>query len=520
MSSTVDAKEEIAAPAAAAVPAAENAAAEEEEEKKLTPKEMMDCVVELIKKGELIKARVEIKKNFKDITVETLEEMLKLSYSGTGTETLKHTINFVAKAFVDHNLRFSGYKVIYEEIKLKGHTTEIEILLLQAAVQELDVEGENISQMLKDLSVHRSTIIDQIVQEIEKKEVALSKKINDEFGKNVLNDIIPKVVDKFFTGSFENVMLLVQYSQALPLGSNNCFAIDAICKRLEKLQKLDSEQAFHLWAHAKYTLAQQENATNITYYEEIMCIEACEKLAKNKKTFFEIYKQLVDDTNKDGIKKLHEENWHVRSILPEFMRFYYCGNLKLAPNLIKTAHAFVAYGCSGAMLHAIYAEMDTHNQLSTFEAFQLFHELEMSTSYDAYDKLKSEGDVSIKDLEALKTKMPKCFEPLLKGENKKCRIVNRSFGGPLFSAAGDKKVFAWGPRESQEDQIWNSSIDEYTAMVTFFHNSSESPNSKLEFEESNGTTAATVGTTKTGGWMIKAIDDDFIKISNTMGKKF
>jgi len=484
--------------------------------KHVLSQDKMNCVVEMIKKGDIDEAKKEIELKFVDLPVETLEEILKLSY--VGKENLKNTIEFVSKAVDKPRLRFVGYKAIYEEMKFRGHTTEIEILLLQKAVEELEIEGTNVAKTCDELRDDSNKIIDKIVLEIENKDPSLSKKINNELGADILNANIPLAIDKFFTGTLEKMLLILQYSRSLPLISHSICLIDATFKKQEKLQnKLDSEQALHLWAHAKYVTS-YEHFPRVAQNMKNLCIETCEKLSQNKKAFFKLYQQYIEDTNKDKVKKLHSDNYQIRSILPEFLEFYYSdGNIKKVSNLIKAANAIINYIGKGALLYNLHKEMEKRQQLASFEAFKLFQGLKVSTNYDNYEKLVNEGNIYVNDLVGLKKKVPKCIEHLLWGDTKKCRIINKFFAEPLFSSAGDEKVFTWVPRKWREDQFWNISIDKKTAHATFFPNESETGNTKLEFRAINGVATATIGNSATEGWMIKAIDDEHIKIFNNKG---
>jgi len=484
--------------------------------KRVLSQEKVNCVVELIKKGALVKAKNEIKRNFKILAVETLEEILNLSY--VSKDNLKNTIEFVTKAVDSPRLKFVGYKAIYEEMKFRGHTTEIEILLLQKAVEELKFEGTNFAKTCDELRDDRNKIIDMIVEEIGNKDSSLSEKINTKLGEEILDLNIPHAIDKFFTGKLENMVLIIQYSKKLTKFSNSICIIEATFKQLENINILDSEQALHLWAHAKYTIECEMKFPNIEQNIKNICIETCEKLSRNKVAFFEIYEQYIKNTNKDKLTNLHIENPHLSSILPEFIEYYHSdGNLKNILNLIKAANAITKYDATGALLYNFYKEMEKRHQLATFEAFQLFQELKVTTNYTNFEKSVSEGKHFVKDLDALRKKVPKCIKNLLWGDTKKCRIVNKYFAEPLFSSDGDDKVFTWVPRKWREEQFWNISIENNSALITFFHNEGKTGNSKLEFKTINGVPTATIGASQTEGWMIKAIDDEYIKIFNDKG---
>jgi len=469
-------------------------------------REKVDSIVELIKKGTLDAAKEKMKLDFPNLEIGSLEAILKLSYTGTTTENLKNAINFVTSAVDVNNLKFAGYNAIYQEMKFKNHTTEIEILLLEKAVDELDFQEKNSSQVRKELKEDKDKLISKIVQEIGKGESLTSKKICDGLDSNILNSYIPKCIDSFFTGTLENMLLIIKYSMALPYIENNCYVIGATFKHLKKQNLLESEQALHLWANAKYYM-DKDNFHKVAQNAKNLCIDACGKLAENKGSLFEIYKQYIENTNKDAIKQLHVNNWHFVSIVPEFIKYYYAGNVKRARNLLQAAEACTHYVAIGAFLNTLHAEMENHNQLVSFEAFQLFHGLKIETRHSNYETFKHDGNIAVKDLTALEKKVPKCIYSLLWGDTKKCRIVNKYFAEPLFSSAQDQTVFTWVPKKWREDQFWNVSVDGESSLVTFLHDDSE--NLQLDGKKVNGV-----------DWMIKALDDEYFKIFKTTGKIF
>jgi hypothetical protein len=215
--------------------------------------------------------------------IENVEEMLKLVYVGAETKNLEKAIDFV-KIF-DSCHQSGAYKALYEDIKFKNHTEEPEMLLLQRNIRQLEEPGSILEGTKEQVDEDCRKLISRIVKGIKEKDYSISIYVADELDSALLNDNMATIVQEFSTGSLENTLLLIQYSWGLPYIPNSCFLIDALLKELEKRELLDSMQAMHLWAHAKYTKEETPNWAKVAASAKKLCTDAIEKLALNKKFF-------------------------------------------------------------------------------------------------------------------------------------------------------------------------------------------------------------------------------------------
>jgi hypothetical protein len=172
--------------------------------------------------------------------ITNVEEMLKLVYVGTDTKNLKKAIDFVQ--FFDSSHQAQAYSTLYEDVKLKKHTTEPEMLLLQKKIRQLVVQGADLQELTIQVDADCQKIISRILKGIKEKDYSISDYVAKKLDYALLNENMATIVQEFSTGSLENTLLLIEYSIKLPFISNRCYLIDALLKELEKRQLLTENQ--------------------------------------------------------------------------------------------------------------------------------------------------------------------------------------------------------------------------------------------------------------------------------------
>jgi len=297
----------------------------------------------------------------------------------------------------------------------------------------------------------------------------------------------------------ENTLLLIQYSRGLRYNSNICFLIDALLKKLEKSNLLDSLHSLHLWAHAKYT---QEHPVLPTAQVgcQKLCTEAVEKLSLNKKRFFELYQNYVENSDKQKIIDLHLSNRHLDSIVGDFVSFYYNGDVDRTQNLLAVANASV--GCfsdiAQILVRQLYNEMVKHDHLNSFGAYRLFHMLnhhQKISSINVFERIKQ-----------LNEKAPAWMRQLLCSEGTtELQVVNKFFNASLSVQEDNNSVVCSNLGGKQSNQTWRISFDQETSLLTLTH---EQKNLGLGAGKDSSLCLAQTGE----GWMVKAVDEHHLKI--------
>jgi hypothetical protein len=437
----------------------------------------------------------------------TLQEIMALIY--VDKKNLKNAIEAVLQ--FDVKQQAAAYKALYGEIKDKKHTGEPEILLLQKKIRLVEEPGHVLDETMKQVDEDCKKIISRIVKGIDEKDYSISIYVAEELDKALLNENMVTIVQEFFTGSLENTLLLIQYSQGLPYIDNSCFLIDALLKELEKRQLLDSMQAMHLWAHAKWTKEETPNWPNVAASTQKLCTDVLEKLSVNKEKFFRHYQKYVEDPDKQKIKDLHDSNWHLQSIVRDFVSFYFNGDeVGRTQNLLAAANANIQYSASGRILSQVYEEMAKSDQLKSFEAFRLFNVVKRKMSTGNFNSALPQEK---KPFEDLKEKAAACMRQLLwSDESMDFRLVNKFKSEQLFFTPGDNKVGCRIPGDDHNEQLWLLDVIEETSLLSI---RPKSGNGELGIQGDG-----TVGVVPKPGfrWMIKPLDDDHFKIFTEKGK--
>jgi hypothetical protein len=288
-------------------------------------------------------------------------------------EDLTNSIDFVDR--LDTNLKPDAYRALYEKISLNNQTNVPQMLLLQRRIDLLKDPGTNLNETKKNLDADCRKIISRIVKGIGQKDYSISRYITKKLDDAVLNDNMVKIVREFYNGTLENTLLLIAYSNGLSSSSNACFLINALLKELEKRQLLESVDAMNLWAHARFA-GEEENWSNLEACTQKLCTDAIVKLDLYKETLYGHYKKYVENSDKHTIQDLHKSNWHLRSIVRDFVYWYYNGEVDRTQNLLAASNAIQDYVAVGRILSQLHEEMAESDQLNSFGAFKLFNQVQ------------------------------------------------------------------------------------------------------------------------------------------------
>lgn len=461
-------------------------------------------VAELVIKEESAEViKTKLRYNFPgSVSIGNVEEILKLIYVGSGAENLKKAIEFVQ--IVDENLQAGAYKALYEDIKFKKHTDELVMLVLLRKICGLKTPFSAEIKCLVDKDCNK--IHQRIAEDITKKDYSLSIYIAKNFGCQVLNGSIEKIVSIFYNGSLEKFLLLIEYSQGLDLHPlTQYFLIDVLLKMLEKHKLNESEQAMHLWAHIVF----KQIFVRYGIYE---MYKTFLQLEKNLKKFMVHYQMYVEDSSKQKIKVLHESNYlHMPNIVPEFITFYYNGDVSRTQHLLATARAVTNLDATGLMLSHLKFKM-TKN--SSFETLRLFNEVKRKLNVRNFDKAKLNEKIRFK---RLRDKAPPCLRQLLWQDKNTSgfQIVNKFFNATLCAQVGSNDVVCISSSDIRSDRFWKVIVntDNSLLTLTYARNGQE-----LDFDRSTST--ALLATRPAGvKWMVKNIDEHHLKIFNEINGK-
>jgi hypothetical protein len=423
----------------------------------------------------------------------TLQEIMALIY--VDKENLKNAIKTVLHFGVKQQA--AAYKALYGEMQDKKHTGEPEMLLLQKNIRLVLELGSVLDETKKQVDEDCRKIISRIVKGIEERDYSISIYVAKELDVALLNENMASIVQEFSTGSSENTELLIQYSWRLHNIPNQCFLIDALLKELEKRQLLDSMQAMHLWAHAKFIKEDSTTWPFVAASTQKLCTDVLEKLSVNKEKFFRHYQKYVEDSDKQKINDLHFSNWHLASIVRDFVSFYYNGEVGRTQNLLAAANAINFFVAIERILSQLHEEMAKRDQLKSFEAFRLFNQVKRTMIYST----------------ALKEKAPACVRQLLwSDESTDFHLVNKFKSEQLFFTPDDNKVGCRIPGADHDDQLWLLDVDKETSLVSI--------RPKTGAGELGIQGDETLGVVPKPGvcWMIKPVDDDHFKIFTEKGK--
>jgi hypothetical protein len=408
---------------------------------------------------------------------------------------LAGAIAFVEKLGVEYQQK--AYQALYEDVRHKAHTEMPEMFLLQKSMILAD-EGETMKQVDEDCD----KIVDRIVEGVRVEDYELSTEIVQTCGGSILEEKMASIVEKVhLAGTLEDTLLLIKFSQKLPQISMSCALIQELFKVLKAKNLLVSKHGIHLWAHA---LNVKGSKTNLDISNQETCALTCNELIKNKEIYFKIYQGYVENPDRQKIITLQESNWQLLFIMPEFVDFYYDGDLDKACFLLSTAINISLYSSRFQILNSLYKKMSHFNQLDTFEAFRIFVWVKHNLS-------SSPINASIKQkFYELQAKAPPCLQLLLWPEpaGATFRLVNKFFNSPLFST--DSNIFCWLPADQKEDQPWSAQVDLKTSLVNFTRKGGN-----LNTLVSEGTLC--LAHELSPKWKVKAVDEHHVKIFSNDG---
>lgn len=262
-------------------------------------------------------------------------------------------ISFVDK--VDSEFKPEVYMALYEDIKVNNLTSEPEMLLLQKNIGRLQDAGIFTEDIKKQLHDYSHKIISQIVTEIKNKTYNLSTYVSMELNHALLDDNMLTIVSEIYNGTLETTLQLIEYSDELPHIENKCFLIDALLKQLEKRPVLDSAQAMHLWAYARYVKEEAPIWNEVEASAQELCTDVIKKLSRTKIKFHQTFQKKANNPNKQEIVQfLNSSNWYLTSVVRDFVRFYYNGDENTTQNLLETAAAIKSFKVAGLMLSQLH----------------------------------------------------------------------------------------------------------------------------------------------------------------------
>jgi hypothetical protein len=241
---------------------------------------------------------------------------------------------------LDAELQPAACEILYNSIRLKGHTDQpLLVLLLLKNVGNLPVGV--LDDVRTQLEKHGNLFIDRFAEAIKKKDYAMC--VNRD---RAYDFSMPAIVSKFDISNVESILLLIDYNHYHikfdpSLQNNICLAlVSSVFKALEKYQLLDTEQALHVWAHAKYIdITYRKISVENVYFLKPFYQTLINKLNNMKNCLLVHYQQLIEDQDKHKFATLLKRNPGLRWISYDFVSWYYNGDLKRTRNLYELIRA-------------------------------------------------------------------------------------------------------------------------------------------------------------------------------------
>lgn len=438
-----------------------------------------------------------------------VEEILTL----VGDDVYNMTVSIRWVKHLEVHLQPVACKYLYEKIKLKNYTDQPMLLLLLKYMSEVPVGV--LDDVRAELESDCDKIIDVLVGEIKKKDYrgAHCFEIN-RF--ELFNFFVPAIVRKLdLSSNVEDLLLLLKYfydySYDTEFSDTPFTLINTLYKTLEENALLDSEQAMHVWAFTKtstswwWSTLKKDSACKCGQLDDEVkkYTNALENLTKMKTKLFAYYQGHVEKQDKQKIKKMHDQNVYLYSIVPEFVTFYYKGDLKRAKKLIAASKSVQKYYHDENNLYQLHAEMARLKRLDTFDAFCVYSEVNRIFTSDSRSWLSLIDDC-IKKLYAGTTC---CVRLLLNSSNKRqLRVINKYFDEPLCLQRNE--VFCACSSENKEEQPFCAVVDPQTTLTTFSVSFSGTV-LKLDASALDGMSGVAENATQ---WMIKPVDQHHVKI--------
>lgn len=416
-----------------------------------------------------------------------------LALIGNDKENLISGIGWVE--YLDADLQPLACDTLYNSIMLRGFTDQpVMVLLLLKHIRNLPVGI--LDDVRTQLQIFSRSIIDRFVEAIKQNDY---EAYSNEFG--VFDFYMPAIVSQFDIQNVDSVLLLIKYNcyqikfDTYYFHNNISLAlVSTIFKALEENLLLESEQAMHLYTHAKciHNLGSNDG---IKFTE--LFTNARKKLTILKTSYFVHYQRYVEDQDKQKLNELHNKNPHLEQITNDFVTWYYNGDSKRTKNLYAVARIVEDVATKVGIMYQLYMDMVRKKQKDTFDAFFLFNELNV------------QGQL-------LEEHAPACVHLLLKSSSdaKQLRLVNKFLDAKLCVL--EKRILCCNS-DDEDEHLCIATVEPDTALTTFSFKSagddtcwqldaSEHPEGVVKVEE------------KGTKWMIKAVDEDYVKIFTEDGK--
>jgi hypothetical protein len=439
-------------------------------------------------------------------SIGNVEEVLELVYMDDNLANLTRAILWAGQ--LEPQLRRRAYEALYEQMQIKGHTEQPQVLMLRRRVAIL----RPVSVLKAQLDGHCQEIVLRVVQGIKDKDYTLTRQIVELHdyveGELITNEIMAEVVAKFDVGILMETLLLIQYCEKLPAIGNCCVFIDTVLKSLEAKELMASEQALQIWATAKYVEEEEPHLKEEHKQFQKLCTKALDKLSKFKADYFQHYQSYVENKN---LKQLHRKNCFLRSIVPEFVTWYYKPeDLSRVQKLLVAVRA-TDFAVIQRTLTQLHCEMQKFEQINSSEAFFLFCKVKQNL---ALRSLTWEEPEMVDAFELLKSHAPKCLRLLLwPEEGSRLRVVNKFYDSPLWVQG--EELFCFSGAE-EEEQVCTASVDPKTALTTFSFKSGDACWKLDAFDSDSVARVKLIG----APWKLKAVDEQHVKIFTNDGTFF
>lgn len=400
---------------------------------------------------------------------------------------LYYTIKWVGQ--LDAALKPLVITELYQKMQSKGSNKLPVVLLLGKHSKDLPDGTDVRTQLEGDCRKY----LKQIATEIELKnyDYCLCTVVDD-----WSEEIAPGLVALFDIISLDSFMLLIQFSQESQRKENInvcCHLMDVLVRSLEEKSMLDSPQALHLWAHAKYIKQHTSLLDKVVKETELVYKQALDKLVKMKANLFKHYINYVTDDNKQKLSQMLELNPHLASIVFELVVWYCNGDLERMAKLLPVARIASKFFNDASILQLLHTQILGLQQTNKFEAFCLYNEFHL-----------------LKKLHVVEA--PACVRLLLRSskDHQQLRLVNKMLGGALI-VLDNHATFS--SIDELNEQLCTATVDQDTALTNFCFKIAED---KCELKL--GAPAPGFVTMREKWWIIKPVNEHFVQICNTNSK--
>jgi len=466
----------------------------------------------LVQSGCLAEAGEARIKDFPNLELGCLEEIVKLSYGGR-KENLENVINF-ANNVDDEELKSEAFTSIYEDMEFRQHTKENQALLLKKYVSELPDPRMKFATLKSSLQKDEDDIVAELEKEIAKSSFCRSLEIAS-ISSSLINALLPKIINNIFDGTELTVLSLMQLANILNNESSKLIIFNGILKELERTSQLETAAAFHLWTYLNYiSLEINDLADKISYF----CNQSdsdtnkirINNLLDYKKTYFRLYLQLVEGGKFKVLNFWHNNNASLGKVLPELVEFCYESGaysniLHALNNLTNDNDALIG-------LKTLHRKLIAEQKEKTFSVFELFVELKNRMG----NQIDSEGEEIVQELKSM---APKCILDVLWGSNSaECKIINKFFYEALCFEQGVRRVVTCPKKRISDDQIWSISVDPRSHLVSFKSHAFDFGGG-LFLHQAAGIDSPSImsGVGDNYVWRIIPAEDDHFKIFNKNG---